>query len=1084
MQTQRKTDGNMVPNLTKILTEAMDGMRAVYHADEAESLQQLADGLNLTDDGRERVKNRAADLVHNVRANRKRFGGLDSFLQQFGLNTQEGIALMCLAEALLRIPDSDTADNLIRDKMGKADWNQHVGTGDDIFVNASTWALMLTGKVIGDFDKDRNGKGKPAAPSDLVGGMVSRLGEPVVRQAMLHAMKILGRQFVMGRTIEEAIKRARKEEALGYRYSYDMLGEGARTRADAARYFETYKKAIEGIGASIKGRDGASPVTTPGISVKLSALHPRYTYAQREICIPELTESLKQLALVAAKHKIGLTVDAEEAYRLEISLQIFARVYLDPEVAQTGWTGLGLAVQAYQKRAAAAIDWLGALVREGQSVLGNTRPVMVRLVKGAYWDSEIKHAQEFGLPGYPVFTRKHATDVSYLACAAKLMENRDLFYPQFATHNAHTLASVLEMADGDHGGFEFQRLHGMGEPLYHQIVGLAGEAGKYPVRIYAPVGVHEDLLPYLVRRLLENGANSSFVNRLQDDSVPVVDIVRDPLTYIQNVDYLPHPKIPFPANMYGASRQNSAGIELADPVVSEELLAGIAKHSKKMAYTAAPIIDGKMRFDKKRARDVIDPSNNANVIGRLTEATAQDMKDALAVTKAYFPQWRDTPAAERAACLSRMGDLLERHRDEFMALCCREGGKTLPDGIAEIREAVDFCRYYAAEAEKNFATPLDMPGPTGESNQLQLQGRGVFLCISPWNFPLAIFLGQVTAALGAGNCVIAKPAGQTPLVALRAVELLYEAGIPKQALAFVPGSGRLMGEVLVASPEIGGVAMTGSTETGWTINQTLASRRAAIVPLIAETGGQNAMIVDSSALPEQVVDDVIISAFQSAGQRCSALRVLLLQEDIADKVIKMLDGAVQELTMGDPALLSTDIGPVIDDAARASLQAHIDEMEKSAKLLTRAKLSPELAAQGSFLAPCAFEIDDLSQLTEEHFGCILHVIRYKSRDLNKVIDAINNTGFGLTLGVHTRVEHTMRQITARINAGNCYVNRSMIGAVVGVQPFGGQGLSGTGPKAGGPHYMLRFATEKTLTINTTASGGNTTLVSLSEDDAG
>ncbi|TVQ84249.1 MAG: bifunctional proline dehydrogenase/L-glutamate gamma-semialdehyde dehydrogenase PutA [Micavibrio sp.] len=1057
----------------------MEEMRGLYHADETELLQQLVEAASLPDASKRRVRDFAADLVHNVRASRKRFGGLDTFLQQFGLNTQEGIALMCLAEALLRIPDSNTADKLIRDKMGSADWNKHVGTGDDIFVNASTWALMLTGKVIGNFTEDGDKKNTTAA--DVLGGMVSRLGEPVVRQAMLHAMKILGRQFVMGRTIGEAIKRAKKEEALGYRYSYDMLGEGARTRADARRYFEVYKKAVENIGESVAGRDGNSPVTTPGISVKLSALHPRYSYAQRHICVPELTEMLKELSLLAARYKIGLTVDAEEADRLEISLEIFARVYLDEEIAQTGWTGLGLAVQAYQKRADAVIDWLAELVKEGRNILGNTRPLMLRLVKGAYWDSEIKHAQEEGLHGYPVFTRKHATDVSYLACAQKLLQNRDLFYPQFATHNAHTVATVLEMAGEDKTGFEFQRLHGMGEPLYHQIVGLAGENGKYPVRIYAPVGIHEDLLPYLVRRLLENGANSSFVNRLQDDSVPVTEIVRDPVDYTKSVDCKPHPKIPFPADLYGAERRNSEGVEISDTVEMQKLLDGMAAFGG-MSYIAAPVIGGEVRQEKKRARDVTNPSDRADVVGTLTEATEEDMKNALEVTKTFFPAWRDTSAEERAACLMRMADLMERHRDELLMLCCREAGKTIPDGIAEIREAVDFCRYYAVEAQKRCGAPIDLPGPTGERNQLQLQGRGVFLCISPWNFPLAIFIGQVTAALAAGNCVIAKPAGQTTLIAARAVELLYESGIPKQALAFVPGPGRLMGDVLVASPDIGGVAVTGSTTTAWTINRTLAARKAPIVPLIAETGGQNAMIVDSSALPEQVVDDVIISAFQSAGQRCSALRVLFLQEEVADKIITMLDGAVQELVLGDPSRLSTDIGPVIDDAARDTLQAHIDEMEKTAKLLTRTPLSADLAKQGSFLAPCAFEIKDLSVLEEEHFGPILHVIRYKSRDLDKVVDAINATGFGLTFGVHTRVEHTMRQLTARVNAGNCYVNRSMIGAVVGVQPFGGQGLSGTGPKAGGPHYLLRYLTEKTLTVDTTASGGNATLVSLSEGD--
>ena len=1058
-------------------------IRDLYLKDETECLEELVASLDDYENLKDKIALFASDLVHNVRANRKRFGGLDSFLQKFGLDTEEGIALMCLAEALLRIPDSRTADKLIRDKMGGTDWDKHLGSGEDLFVNASTWALMLTGKVIGDTASISVGQGGAQKTSDILGSMVSRLGEPVVRQAMLHAMKILGKQFVMGRTIEEALARAKENEKIGYRYSYDMLGEGARTKEDAQKYLEKYKYAIITIGESVEGVSDSSPITSAGISVKLSALHPRYEYSQRGRCIAELTDSLKQLSMMAAEYNIGLTVDAEEARRLEMSLDIIKNVYLDPEVAGTGWSGLGLALQAYQKRAIKVIDWLEELAKHGEEIFGDMRPLMVRLVKGAYWDSEIKHFQELGEEGYPVFTRKHATDVSYLACAQKLLDRRDIFYPQFATHNAHSLASIVEMAGDDKSGFEFQRLHGMGEPLFHQIVGWANEEGKYPVRVYAPVGSHEDLLPYLVRRLLENGANSSFVNRLQDDSVPVTDIIRDPVDYIKNVEFKPHPKIPFPANIYGKERLNSRGFELSDSradIVLEEM----QPYLDDMSYTACPIIEGELRYTKETIwEDVINPANNSETVGRLVVATKEDMKDAIKVAKDYFPAWRDTPVEERAECLARAADLLEKHRAELMAICVKEAGKTIPDALAEVREAVDFCRYYSVQAVKMMKEPQVMPGPTGEFNQLCLQGRGGFLCISPWNFPLAIFLGQVSAALVSGNCVIAKPAMQTPIIAMRAVEILYDAGIPPEALSLVPATGKMTGDVLVASPDIAGVVFTGSTYTAWKINRTLAEREGVpIVPLIAETGGQNAMIVDSSALIEQVVDDVIISSFQSAGQRCSALRVLFLQEDIADKVIHMLDGAVKELVIGDPSDLKTDVGPVIDKDAMSNLQLHIDEMEREAKLLTKLEIPEELAEKGTFIPPIAFEIDDLSSLTEEHFGPILHVIRYKAKDLDKVLEAINNTGFGLTLGVHTRIEHMMEYIVAKTNVGNNYVNRSMIGAVVGVQPFGGQGLSGTGPKAGGPHYLSRFMTEKTLSVNTTASGGNTTLVSLSEDN--
>ncbi|MBI1214248.1 MAG: bifunctional proline dehydrogenase/L-glutamate gamma-semialdehyde dehydrogenase PutA [Alphaproteobacteria bacterium] len=1037
-----------------------DKLNAAYHLDEDKAVDEMLALIKLEGEAKLRIRDRARGLIQAVRDNRKRFGGLDKFLQEFGLTTNEGIALMCLAEALLRIPDSMTADKLIRDKIGGADWDKHIGKADDLFVNASTWALMLTGKVISDVDAEDKG----LSVAGIAGKMVSKLGEPVVRQAMLHSMKIMGQQFVMGRTIEEALKRAEGDEKIGYRHSYDMLGEGARTAEDAERYFKSYETAIDAIGKAANGRSIAD---SPGLSVKLSALHPRYEYAKRDVCVPMLSDKLLALSQKCAKYGVGLTVDAEEAHRLEISMEIIENVFSDPSLKD--WEGFGLAIQAYQKRCAGLIDWLAAVAEE------NSRRMMVRLVKGAYWDSEVKYAQVAGLPGYPVYTRKYATDVSYLANATKLLSRRDIFYPMLASHNAYTVAAVMEIAGQDQTGFEFQRLHGMGEPLYHQIVGK-GE-GKYPCRLYAPVGSHQDLLPYLVRRLLENGANTSFVNRLQNDSVPIEEMLTDPMQYMSTLNSKAHPKIPLPEKIYGAMRKNSEGVEFANSAVSDVLIRNIEALAQ-TRWHAAPLIGGEKLGGKPEP--VFDPADNSRQIGTVAQGTEEDIKRAVETTYAAFPAWNETPAHERAQCLRRMADLMQENMAELIALCTREAGKTLGDGVAEVREAIDFCRYYAAEGRKHFGQPMTMPGPTGELNQLSLQGRGVFLCISPWNFPLAIFIGQVTAALMAGNAVIAKPAGQTSLIAMRAVELLIEAGVPKDVIALLPVSGRLAGQLLVPDARIAGICLTGSTETAQTINRTLAERAGAIVPLIAETGGQNAMIVDSSALPEQIVDDVIISAFRSAGQRCSALRVLFVADSIADKLIEMLAGACKELTLDDPLKLSTDIGPVIDKGALEILEEHAKRMDGEGKKVAAVPMS-EAAKKGSFFAPCAYEIKSMDMLTKEVFGPILHIVRYKPENLDAVIDQINATGFGLTFGLHTRIDHVMRDIVGRVNAGNCYVNRSMIGAVVGVQPFGGNGLSGTGPKAGGPHYLLRFANEKTLTVNTTASGGNTTLVSLTED---
>ncbi len=1031
-------------------------LRDDIRVDEREIVARLAEEAQLPQAALERIAQRARKLVAEVRRERIGKGGIDAFLHEFGLSSKEGVVLMCLAEALLRVPDAETVDRLIKDKIATADWEAHLGRSESLFVNASTWALMLTGRVVRLDERETK---------DLAGTLrrlVHDSGEPVIRSAVTQAMRILGRQFVMGRTIQEALARARDNEKRGYRYSYDMLGEAARTMADAKRYFEAYRDAITAIGAAA----GAGVIDGPGISVKLTALHPRYEFAQRQRCLDELAPRLKALALEAKRQDIGLTVDAEESSRLDLSLDVIEAVSGDPDLK--GWDGLGVAVQAYLKRAPCVLDWLADMARR------HGRRLMVRLVKGAYWDTEIKLAQEAGLDGYPVFTRKVSTDVCFLACAKRLFANTEVFYPQFATHNAHTLAAVLEMAGGSRD-FEFQRLHGMGEALYDQVVGT--EAMNLPVRIYAPVGSHEDLLAYLVRRLLENGANTSFVNRIVDEALPVEEIIADPVAQVRRLEEIPHPRIPLPADLFGPGRRNSAGVDLADPQALAPLGQAMAEAAGR-AWRAAPIIGGSEQ--RGVARPVLDPADTRRQVGEVVEAGPEHVEQALARAAQAAPGWDATPAEERAACLERTADLMQENLAELMALSVREAGKTIADAVAEVREAVDFCRYYAARARADFAGPQAMPGPTGERNEVALHGRGVFVCISPWNFPLAIFTGQVSAALAAGNAVIAKPAEQTPLIAAAAVRLLHRAGVPGDVLHLLPGAGPRLGAPLVRDRRTAGVAFTGSTETGRLINRALAERDGPIVPLIAETGGQNAMIVDSTALPEQVVRDVLISAFQSAGQRCSALRVLFVQDDVAEKMLSMLSGAMAELVVGDPAWLSSDVGPVIDAEALAMLEGHARRMSAEGRLIARAGLGPG-TEHGTFCAPAAFEIDALSRLQREVFGPILHVIRYRADRLDEVIDAVNATGYGLTLGIHSRIDSTVEYIHKRVRVGNTYVNRNMIGAVVGVQPFGGEGLSGTGPKAGGPHYLHRFATERTLTIDTTAAGGNASLMSLGEE---
>ncbi|MFQ5776115.1 MAG: bifunctional proline dehydrogenase/L-glutamate gamma-semialdehyde dehydrogenase PutA, partial [Kiloniellaceae bacterium] len=1006
------------------LAEASPSRKAIrdhVRADETEIVRRLADEARLAPAALERVAARARTLVAEVRRARVGQGGIDAFLHEFGLSTKEGVVLMCLAEALLRVPDSETVDKLIKDKIAAADWEGHLGRSESLFVNASTWALMLTGRVVRLDERDTK---------DLAGTLrrlIHSSGEPVIRGAITQAMRILGRQFVMGRTIKEALERAKPEQQRGYRYSYDMLGEAARTMADARRYFEAYRAAIAAIGEAAQGK---GVIDGPGISVKLSALHPRYEFAQRRRVLDELAPRLKALALDAGTAGIGLTVDAEEADRLDLSLDVIEAVSGDPELA--GWDGFGVAVQAYLKRARFVLDWLADMARR------HGRRLMVRLVKGAYWDTEIKLAQVAGLDGYPVFTRKVSTDVCYLACVKALFADADAFYPQFATHNAHTLAAVLEAA-GDRRDFEFQRLHGMGEALYAQVVGE--ENLGLPVRVYAPVGSHEDLLPYLVRRLLENGANTSFVNRIVDEKLPIEEIIADPVAGVRRLSTIPHPRIPLPAELYLPERRNSAGVDLTDPQVLAPL--GAAMEAAARGWTAAPIVGGVEA--RGAARPVVDPADNRRTVGEVVEAAPAHVEQALARAARAAPAWDATPAQRRAACLDRVADLLEENRAELMALCVREAGKSIPDSLAEVREAADFCRFYAARARAEFAAPQALPGPTGERNEIALHGRGVFACISPWNFPLAIFTGQVSAALAAGNAVIAKPAEQTPLVAAAAVRLFHRAGVPGEALHLLPGDGPGVGAPLVRDPRVAGVAFTGSTDTAKSIHEALARRDGPIVPLIAETGGQNAMIVDSTALPEQVVRDVIVSAFHSAGQRCSALRVLFLQEDVAERMLAMLAGAMEELVVADPAWLSTDVGPVIDSEARAMLEGHARRMTAEGRLLQRAKLAPG-TEHGTFFAPAAFEIDAMSRLQREVFGPILHVIRYKGDRLDDVIAAVNGTGYGLTLGIHSRIDSTVEYIHRRLRVGNAYVNRNMIGAVVGVQPFGGEGLSGTGPK--------------------------------------
>lgn len=1019
--------------------------KAAYAADDNAVAAQLLETAGMSAEQDSRIDRTATRLIDAIRSSDHRLGGVEDMLREFALSTKEGLALMVLAEALLRVPDARTADQFIEDKLGQGDFVHHETRSTAFLVNASAWALGMSARVIAPGE----------TPQGTIGRLAKRLGVPAVRAATRQAMRLMGSHFVLGETIEAALARAEPQAAGAPRYSFDMLGEGARTAADAERYFNAYASAIEAIGRA--AGDRALP-DRPGISVKLSALHPRFEALNRERVMTDLVPRLIDLARRAKANDLNFTVDAEEADRLELSLEVIAAAFGDSSLE--GWDGFGLAIQAYQKRAGAVIDYIDELAQTLD------RRMMVRLVKGAYWDTEIKRAQERGLDDYPVFTRKAMTDLNYIACARQLLALRPRLFPQFATHNALTVATVLELANGERG-FEFQRLHGMGDALYAQ---LSRDHPELAYRTYAPVGSHRDLLAYLVRRLLENGANSSFVATAADDAVPVSTLLRRPADIIRTAAGARHPNIPLPRDLYQPQRRNSRGIEFGERAALEELLASVAAETVPVAATA--LIDGKRATGV--TRPVVSPIDQTTIIGSVVEPAPEQANEAVAAARAGFPGWSRTPAGRRAEILERAADLLEQRAAHFIALLQREGGKTLDDALSEVRETADFCRYYAAEGRKLFGDGETLPGPTGESNLLSLRGRGVFIAISPWNFPLAIFTGQMTAALMAGNTVVAKPAEQTPLIAAEAVRLLHEAGVPTAALHLVPGDGEI-GAALTAHRDIAGVVFTGSTEVARVINRSLAAKDGPIVPLIAETGGINAMIVDATALPEQVADDVVTSAFRSAGQRCSALRLLFVQDDVADRMIEMISGAARELRLGDPRDPATHVGPVIDAEAKQRLETHIARMTKEAQVHFAGT-----APAGNYVAPHIFELSDADQLIEEVFGPVLHVVRFPADRFGRMLESIERSGYGLTLGVHSRIDDTIEAVIDRLSVGNVYVNRNMIGAVVGVQPFGGHGLSGTGPKAGGPHYLARFATEQAVTINTAAAGGNAALMSGEE----
>ncbi|AUO55212.1 bifunctional proline dehydrogenase/L-glutamate gamma-semialdehyde dehydrogenase PutA [Ehrlichia canis] len=1029
-------------------------MQMLYRTEENSYARYLTEKTEVSQDSKIRIYSVAKQIIEKIRVDRN-LGIIDAFMQEYGLSNEEGIALMCLAESLLRIPDDCTINDLIKDKIGNSMWSNHIGSSSSMFVNAATWGLFIGGIVL----KESNDSAKWFG---TINNLLKTMGEPIIRKAIQQAMCTLGKHFIKGRDITEALNN-RKEGEL---YSFDILGEAAKTRKDAERYFSEYMQAVDSIGKSKGSDDTGRLVDYDEISVKISALHSRYEFSQIDDVLDEIVDKLLQICRLAKEYNIRVCIDAEEASRLEISLMILEKLRFESSL--NGWEGLGLAVQAYQKRAFSVLDFV-----EDISVR-SCHKMMVRLVKGAYWDYEIKNSQELGLSSYPVFTRKVYTDVSYLACANKILSKPNTFYPCFATHNAYTLAAILEMANKDHPGFEFQRLHGMGASLYEYVTQEL--AANIKCRVYAPVGGYQDLLPYLIRRLLENGANSSFINQLNDSNISLEQLIQDPLEKAKELEYLPHPNIPLPKDIFGPERLNSSGIDITDSVTLANFNDEM-KNYQNCKFKASSIVNGE-EFDGDFI-EILSPSNSEDLVGEVLFASSTQALSALDIAYSAFKDWSNVPVSTRASILEKAANLIEENKAKLIMLLIREGGKVISDAIAEIREAVDFLRYYAVLGRQELEGSNRLPGPVGEDNYLYFRSRGVFVCISPWNFPLAIFIGPIAAALVTGNTVIAKPAEQTSIIAYEAVKLLYDAGIPKGVLHLLLGDGKELGEVLLKNEKIGGVAFTGSTETARIINQSIAEKEGGIIPFIAETGGLNTMITDTSALVEQVTNDVITSAFKSAGQRCSALRVLFVQEEVADKQIEMICGAMEDLVIGDPMLLKTDIGPVIDKASQEMLIAHADRMSQEGKLLCQVKLGEE-CQKGYFFAPCAYEIQNISQLQREVFGPILHIIRYKKGDLHKILSEINDTGYGLTFAVQSRVQSNIDNIIDNINVGNVYVNRNQVGAVVGVQPFGGQGLSGTGPKAGGPYYLHRFLTEKVVSINTTALGGNTSLMCLTD----
>ncbi|MDG7055962.1 MAG: bifunctional proline dehydrogenase/L-glutamate gamma-semialdehyde dehydrogenase PutA [Wolbachia endosymbiont of Meromenopon meropis] len=1031
-------------------------LQRFYRTDEKSCVRYLVEKTELSTDSKSRIYNIAKQIIEKIKGNKLDIIG--SFIQQYSLSNDEGIALMCIAESLLRIPDDYTIDELIKDKIVNQEWSKHLGRSSSLFVNASTWSLMIGSSILRTSEED-------SRFYHVVSKLLKNLGEPVIRKAVKQAMLMLGKHFIIGENIEEALENVKLDDHNKFLCSFDILGEAACTAEHAEAYFSSYMYSIKAIGESNYVNDC---FRSHGISIKLSALHPRYEFCQFDNIAQTLKTKVLALCHEAKKHNISLCINAEESEKLEMSLILFEQLRLDESLSE--WEGLGLAVQACQKRALSTLDFIEDVA------IRSKHKIIVRLVKGAYWDSEIKHTQELGLSGYPVFTRKSYTDVCYLACAQKLLNKANHFYPCFGTHNAYTFATIIELADKNHPGFEFQRLHGMGKILYDYV--MSELATSINCRVYAPIGKHSDLLPYLIRRLLENGANSSFVHQINDSNVRIEELILDPLEKAKNLKYEPHPKIPLPQDIFEKKRKNSLGMDINDSIVVSKLIESIKNFSKKK-WQVGPIIDGKLLFDSTKFTEVVNPAHLECVIGEVSSTTSDQALNALEIAYSAFPQWQNVSIEERVKYLERAADLFEEKMKELVYILVIEVGKILSDAIAEVREAVDFLRYYSMIAKNEFNCWKKLPGPTGEDNFIFFEGRGVFLCISPWNFPLSIFIGQIAAALLLGNAVLAKPAEQTPIVACEAVKILYEAGIPKDVLHFLPENGKYLGKTLMLDSRVAGVAFTGSTQTAQIVNKILANRDGPIIPLIAETSGLNTMIVDSSALLEQVTVDVLISAFRSTGQRCSTLRVLFIQEDIAEKQIKMICDAAQELKIGDPIQLSTDIGPVIDKSSVDTLYKHTEKMsrDKNSRFLFKVPMNTD-SHNGYFFPPYIYEIQRISQLKQEVFGPILHIIRFNKSQLNEIISDINNTGYGLTFSLQSRIQSQIDFVSKEISAGNIYINRNQIGATVGVQPFGGRGLSGTGPKTGGFHYLYRFCTEKVVTINTTALGGNTTLMSL------